>query len=140
VAGATTCALAHRKVLRELLRIVGAPTMQPIAGGYYLALDLNVDFEHPFHYVMGATPRFSGGAIKEYTDQVRNGTLRIDNVPDHLNLEMLFEDGGADAYLYRQCAGPRSVLLYAFKNPHKLSDGGDWMWVKSGKFATVAGQ
>jgi hypothetical protein len=123
-----------------LLRIVGAPTMQPIAGGYYLALDLNVDFEHPPHYVMGAAPRFSGGAIKEYTDQVRNGTLRIDNVPDHFNLEMLFDGGGASAYLYRQCSSPRSVLLYVFKNPNKLTDGGDWMWVKSGKFATVAGQ
>jgi len=118
-----------------LLRLVGAGAMQPVATGYYLALDLNVDLDHPAHYVMGGTSRFAGGGLKEYTGQMRNGVLRIDNVPDHFEFEMTYEGGAASALLYRQCAGPQTVLLYVFKNPGRLADGGDFVWVKSGKFA-----
>ena len=123
-----------------VLRIVGAGAGQPIAGGYYLALDLNEDLEHPPHYVMGGSPRFAGGNIKEYTAQMQNGSLRIDNVPDHFDFEMTYDGGAASAVLYRHCQGPQTVLLYVAKNPAKLSDGGDYMWVKSGKFATATGR
>jgi hypothetical protein len=39
--------------------------------------------------------------------------------------------------LYRKCAGSQTVLLFVAKNPDKVSDGADWMWVKAGKLATV---
>jgi hypothetical protein len=29
------------------------------------------------------------------------------------------------------------VLLYVVKNPAKIHDRGDWLWVKSGKYATA---
>jgi hypothetical protein len=29
------------------------------------------------------------------------------------------------------------VLLYVVKNPTNISGGGDWLWVKSGKYPTV---
>ena len=123
-----------------LLRIVGAGAMQPVASGYALALDLNVDLDHPAHYVMGGAAKFSGGSIQDYTGQMQNGLLRVDNVPEHFDVEMTYPGGGASALIYRKCEGPQTVLLYVLKNPAKLSDGGDWMWVKSGKFATVPGR
>jgi hypothetical protein len=46
--------------------------------------------------------------------------------------------GSSSALIYRQCMWPRTVLLFVVKNPEKLSGGGDWLWVKSGKYATVA--
>jgi len=61
-------------------------------------------------------------------------------VPASFDLEMTFaggNKGASSALLYRKCAGPQTVLLYVVKNPDKVSDGADWMWVKSGKFATV---
>jgi len=29
------------------------------------------------------------------------------------------------------------VMLHVSKSPDKLSEGADWMWVRSGKFATA---
>jgi hypothetical protein len=124
-----------------LLRVVKAGTMEPVTK-FKIALDLQVDFDHPASYVIGAStvggPMFSGGHLKEYTAQVQNGVLRVDNVPDHFDLEMIFSnDGAGSAVIYRKCSGPQTVLLYVVKNIDKLSDGADWMWVKSGKYATV---
>jgi len=39
--------------------------------------------------------------------------------------------------IYRHCFAPQTVLLYVVKNPAKLSDGGDWLYVKSGKYANM---
>jgi hypothetical protein len=128
-----------------LLRVVRAGSMQPVAN-FQVALDLSVDFDHPANYVFGASSAghpatFSGGSLKEYTAQLRNGVLRVDNIPANFDLEMAFGGAGmSSATVYRHCAGPQTVLLYVVKNPDKISDGGDWMWVKSGKFATVAGR
>jgi len=41
----------------------------------------------------------------------------------------------SSSLVYRHCAGPETVLLYVVQNPDKISDGGDWMWVKSGQYA-----
>ena len=79
---------------------------------------------------------FSGGGLKEYTSQLRNGVLRLENVPDHFDLELSFGTPGTSSSLvYRHCAGRETVLLYVVKNDDKISDGGDLMWVKSGKYA-----
>ena len=129
-----------------LFRPVRAGSMQPLSN-FQVALDLNYDMEHPAHYVMGTSPSgrtvFSGGSLKEYTAQMQNGVLRVENVPDHFDVEMTFAGGNAgasSALIYRHCAGPQTVLLFVVKNPDKVSDGADWMWVKSGKFATTSGR
>ena len=126
-----------------LMRFVKAGSMQPLSD-FQVALDLAYDQDHPPHYVMGGSPSgrtvFSGGHLKEYTAQIQNGVLRIPDVPASFDLEITFaggNKGAGSALLYRKCAGPQTVLLYVVKNPDKLSDGADWMWVKSGKFATV---
>jgi hypothetical protein len=126
-----------------LIRFVAAGSMQTLSN-FQVALDLGFDPGNPPHYVMGGSPSgrtvFSGGSLREYTGEIRNGVLRIDNVPSVFDLEMTFaggNQGASSAVLYRKCAGPQTVLLFVLKNPGKVSDGADWMWVKSGKFATV---
>lgn len=125
-----------------VLRVVRAGTMEPVTK-YQVALDLNIDLEHPPHQEFGVSSAdhpasFSGGAIKEYTSQLRNGILRVPNISMVFDLEFAFGGAGmSGGYMYRHCSGPETVLLYVLKNPDKISEGGDWMWVKSGKFATV---
>jgi len=124
-----------------LFRVVRAGSMEPVAQ-FQVALDLTADLEHPPSYSMGIGANghatFSGGGLHEVTAQVRNGVLRIDNAPPHFDLETAFGNAGSSsALIYRHCAGPETVLLYVVKNPNKISDGGDWLYVKSGKYATV---
>jgi hypothetical protein len=126
-----------------LMRFVKAGSMQPLSD-FQVALDLAFDPIHAPSYNMGGSPSgrtvFSGGHLKEYTAQIQNGVLRIDNVPAVFDFEMTFaggNQGASSAMLYRKCSGPQTVLLYVVKNPDKVSDGGDWIWVKSGKFAAV---
>jgi hypothetical protein len=128
-----------------LMRFVRAGSLQPLTD-FQVALDLQFDVNNPPHYVMGGSASgktvFSGGHLKEYTAQMQNGILRIDNVPQVFDVEVTFaggNKGAGSATLYRKCAGPQTVLLYMVKNPDKLSDGADWVWVKSGKLATVPG-
>jgi hypothetical protein len=124
-----------------LLRIVKAGSMQPLSD-FQVALDLAYDQDHPPHYIMGGSPSgrtvFSGGQLKEYTAQIQNGVLRVPNVPAMFDIEVTFaggNKGASSAVLYRKCAGPQTVLLNVIKNPGDLSQGADWIWVKSGKFA-----
>jgi len=124
-----------------LLRVVRAGSMQPVTG-VQIALDTNVDMDHMANYETrqsaSGQATFSGGALREVTGQMRNGVLRIDNAPKYFHVESWFGKAGeAGALIYRQCAGPQTVLLLVVKNPAKLSDGADWMWVKSGKFASA---
>jgi len=123
-----------------LFRILRADTMEPMTSGFQVALDTQVDLDHPASYStgLGADGRatFSGGGLHEVTGQLRNGVLRVENTPPHFNVDIYFGKGGdSSALIYRQCFGPQTTLLFVVKNPEKLSDGGDWLWVKSGKFA-----
>jgi hypothetical protein len=125
-----------------LFRVVHAGSMEPIATGFQVAVDPTVDIQHPASYTMGVGAdghvRFSGGGLHEVTAQIRNGVLRIDNVPPQFDLETAFGNAGSSSSLiYRHCFAPETVLLYVVKNPGKISDGGDWLWVKSGKYAAV---
>ncbi len=124
-----------------LLRVVQAGSMQPITG-FQVAVDKSYDVDHPPNYSFGVGTNghmtFHGGAIQEMTAQVRNGVLRIDNVPAMFDLELAFGTAGSSsAVVYRKCETPETVLLFVVKNPAKISDGSDWLWVKSGKYATV---
>lgn len=126
-----------------LFRAVRAGSMAPLASGFQVAVDKTVDLDHPASYKLGVGPgghmTFSGGGLKELTSQLQSGVLRIDDAPVHFDLELAFGNGGStSALIHRQCFGPQTVLLYVVKNPDKLSDGTNyWLWVKSGKYATL---
>jgi hypothetical protein len=122
------------------LRVVHAGSMEPVTG-FQIAIDTTRnDVDHPPHYTMGlgANGRrtFSGGGLHEATAQLRNGVLVIENAPPQFDVELAFgKAGDSSALIYRQCFAPQTALLFVVKNPDKLSDGGDWLWVKSGKYA-----
>jgi hypothetical protein len=67
---------------------------------------------------------------------VQNGVVRIADMPEHFTIDMDFgAPGGSMALIYRKCPFPESLLLHVVKNAAKMSDGGEWLWVKSGKYA-----
>jgi hypothetical protein len=126
-----------------LFRVVKAGSMEPILSGFQVALDLNLATEPRPSYTIGLSREgratFSGGGLHEVTSQMRNGVLRIDNPPDHFDLETASGNGGSgSALIYKQCFAPQTVLLYVVKDPDKLSDGGEFLWVKSGKYAAAS--
>jgi hypothetical protein len=125
-----------------VLRIVHAGTMEPITSGFQVGADLAVATEPPPHYDIHMSrdghTTFSGGGLHEIVSPTRNGVFRIDDIPAQFEMDIEFGDhGSARANLYRQCFAAQTVLLYVVKNPANISDGGDWLWVKSGKYATV---
>lgn len=113
-----------------LFKVVQAGALQPITG-FKIGVDRQIDPNHMPSYVMGGSKVFSGGNIQDLTSQLRNGALHIDNAPPQFEMELLFgQSGAASALIYRQCFGPETTLLLVVKNPQKLSDGADWLWVK----------
>jgi hypothetical protein len=135
-------ATPSRNSCTVLLRTVHAGSMEPMTTGFQVAVDLTVDTEHPASYKMGAGPggkaTFAGGGLKELTSQLKNGVLRIDNAPEKFDVETAYGTGEFNGVLiYRQCFGPQTVLLHVVNDPAKLSDGGYWLWVKSGKYAKL---
>jgi hypothetical protein len=123
-----------------LFKVVKAGTMEPITHGFQVAADLLVATEGTPSYVFGVggpgPATFKGGGIHEVTSQLRNGVLRLDNAPAKFALAVDFgSNGSADAdMIYRQCYAPQTVLLLVVKDTAKISDGADWIWVKSGKY------
>jgi hypothetical protein len=99
-------------------KVVQAGTMKPIPP----TLSVKVDI---------------GGAMHPLVSPTHNGVYRIPNVPPNFNIETSFGDSSGDSFalIHRQCFGPETVLLYVIKNPAKATDGGDYYWVKSGKYA-----
>jgi hypothetical protein len=125
-----------------VFRVVKAGSMEPIASGFQVAVDMNLANKAMPSYTIGLSREghatFSGGGLHEVTSQIRNGVLRLDNVPDHFDLETAFGNGGSgSALIYKQCFAPQTVLLYVITNPDKLSDGAEFLWVKSGRYATT---
>lgn len=113
-----------------VFKVVQAKTLQPLLN-FKIGLDRQIDPNHMPAYTMGGSATFSGGNIKDVSGQLRNGTLHIDNAPPQFDVELLFgQAGAASALIYRQCFGAETTLLYVVKNPQKMSDGGDWLWVK----------
>lgn len=125
-----------------LLRVVQAGSMQPVTG-FQLAIDTAVDQNHMPSYTTpptsGGQVRFEGGNMREITNRVHNGTVRLENVPPYFYIMAHFANnaGEAASMIYRHCAGPRTVLLFVLKNASRVGEGGDWLWVKSGKFAAA---
>ena len=102
-----------------VFKVVMMGTMQPITSGYELGLSLDQDPSSP---------------TKPVTSQLHNGSLVIPNAPPLINLSLNFGDGGgADAFIHRQCFGPKTILYFIVKNPGKITDATDWLWSKTGK-------
>jgi hypothetical protein len=127
-----------------LLRVVRAGAMTPIVNRLQVAIDTTYNVDNPPHYVYGmgtdGSQTFSGGGIHEITSQIHNGMVRIDNPPSYFNLAVNLMKpgfGAGEGLIYRQCFAPTTVLLYVVKDPDNPSAGGDFLWVKSGKYATV---
>ncbi len=73
-----------------------------------------------------------------HTDQIHNGTLRIDNPPAYFmfGVNIPTPNHGADVGLiYRQCFVPVTVLYDVIKDPSNPADGGVWLYAESGKYA-----
>jgi hypothetical protein len=127
-----------------LFRVVQAVTMAPITSGYGTGLDLNQSFSGSKTTVkedMQGNVSFSGGTIRDVMSQFQNGILRIPDAPPHFTLDVEFGQAnggtGYTALIYRQCFRPETVLLLVINNKEG-SGSGDWLWVKSGKYSTIA--
>ena len=73
---------------------------------------------------------------------VRSATtsLRIENPPAYFNFATNFIQPGHGAgigLIYRQCFAPITMLYYVLKDPNDPGAGGDFLYAKSGKYATV---
>lgn len=126
---------ASKNACTVLFKVVEAGTLKPVTSGFQAAIDTQVDVDHMPSYSMGigqgGRVTFSGGHLHEVTGQMQNGVLRIENAPPQFNMELAFGTGGdSSALIYRQCFSPETTLLFVVKNRQKLSDGGDWLWVK----------
>ena len=128
-----------------LVRVVAAKSMTPIDRKYQAAIDTTYDQNNPTppHYEFGVgadgTSTYSGGGLHEITNQIRNGMLRIDNPPAYFmfGVNIPTPNRGADVGLiYRQCFAPVTELYDVIKDPSNPADGGDWLYAKSGKYAT----
>jgi hypothetical protein len=118
-----------------LVKFVRAGSLQPITSGFQFALDKTYDVDHPPSYSTGVGVNghltYAGGGIRELTADFRNGVLRIDDAPKEFYVNAAFGNGGeSGGLLYRKCSRPQTELLLVVKNPAKLSDGTDWLWVK----------
>ena len=127
-----------------LLHVVAAKTMMPINRKYQVAIDTTFDQDHPSPYTFGVgddgTATFSGGAIHEITNQLRNGMLRVDNPPPYFTFTVNVptpHEGAAGGYIYRQCFAPVTNLYYVLKDPSDPGKGTDYLYAKSGKYAAV---
>ena len=127
-----------------VLRVVAAKTMAPITRRWQVAIDTTYNIDSPPAYSFGVgndgTATFSGGGLHEITSQVHNDMLRIDNPPAYFNLSMNVVQPGHGAgvgLIYRQCFAPVTMLYYVLKDPNDPGQGGDFLYAKSGKYASV---
>lgn len=127
-----------------VVRVVAAKTMAPITRRWQAAIDTTYDMDHPPAYTFGVgndgTATFSGGGLHEITSQIHNDMLRIDHPPAYFNLSMNVVQPGHGAGLgliYRQCFAPVTMLYYVLKDPDDPGQGGDFLYAKSGKYASV---
>ncbi len=127
-----------------MLRVVAPKTMAPITRRWQAAIDTTYDVDHPPAYSFGVgndgTSTFSGGGLHEITSQIQNDMLRIDNPPAYFNLSINVVQPGHGAgigLIYRQCFAPVTMLYYVLKDPNNPGQGGDYLYAKSGKYASV---
>jgi hypothetical protein len=130
-----------------VVQAVAAKTMAPINRHYQAAIDTNYDQSNPPHYEFGVatdgTTTFSGGGLHEITDQVHNGIFSIVNPPAYFMLGVYFpipNRGGDVNLVYRQCFAPVTMLYEVVNDPANPDDAREWLYAKSGKYATPPAQ
>jgi len=133
---------ASKNACTMAFRVVRAGTMEPVADGVQVGVDLKLATETNPHYNIGAgeggKATFAGGGLHEVTAMAHDGVFRVENVPEVFEMDLEFGAGGATAAkVYRQCFAPQTVLLYVVKDPANVEAGGGWLWVKAGKFAAI---
>jgi hypothetical protein len=106
-----------------LLRIVRGRTMTPVTEGFKLLLSLNPE---------------RSGTFRDVTPQFQNGILRIDNPPPLFGIQFDYGPSAVQVDIVRQCFRPQTVLLLVITNGQDFSQGVDFLWAKSGKYATIA--
>jgi hypothetical protein len=126
-----------------LFRVVRAGSLELLTSGFQTAIDLAVDPARPPRYILGVTPEghvtFAGGELHEVTEEFHNGVLRIEHAPAQFEIDTEFGNGGsAHALVYRRCYGPETTLLFVVNNPEQLDQGGQWLWVRSGRRVAAA--
>ena len=125
-----------------VVRVVQAKTMTPISH-IQVAIDTAIYPDNaPPSYTFGVaddgTTTYSGGHVLEITNRARNGVVRLGLPPDHFQIGVNTIEphrGGSVGLVYRQCFAPTTVLLYVVKDYGQPTESGDWLWVKSGKYA-----
>ena len=129
-----------------LVHVVAPKTMAPLNRKFQAAIDTTYDPNNPNPpgYTFGVgddgTSTYSGGGLHEITNQVRNFTLRIDNPPAAFSFGINVPTphyGATTGLIYRQCFAPVTNLFYIVKDPSKPGAGGDYLYAKSGKYATA---
>ena len=110
-----------------------AGTLQSVTGGFQLAIDTQVDLDHPAAYKIGLSEdghsHFSGGGLHEVTADFKNGVLTLPNPPKFFDVEAAFGPGhAASALIQRHCFGAQTRLVYVLDNPQTGVEGGDWLW------------
>ncbi len=128
-----------------VLRVVQAKTMTPIQH-IQVAIDSSYNQDNPPHYNFGVhddgSQTYSGGGVREITAMVHNGTVRLGNPPPYFMLGVNTihpGHGGSLGLVYRQCFAPTTVLLYVVRDFGQPTEAGDFLWVKSGKYASAMG-
>ncbi|HZB89646.1 MAG TPA: hypothetical protein VE291_13385 [Terracidiphilus sp.] len=121
-----------------VFRVVRAGSMMPLTSGFQTAIDLTLNGKQLPSYSIGISPEgyvtFDGGGLHEVTRDFRDGALRIEHAPAQFEIDTEFGNAGAGhALIYRQCFAPETTLVFVVKNPGRLSDGGQWLWLKSVK-------
>lgn len=129
-----------------VVRVVAARTMAPINRKFQAAIDLtyNPDSPTPPSYVFGVgddgTSTYAGAGLHEITNQIRNGIVRLENPPAQfmfgINIPTPHRGAGV-GLIYRQCFAPVTVLYDIIKDPNNPADGSDYLYAKSGKYATA---
>ncbi len=124
-----------------VLRVVNAKTMTPITH-IQVAIDTTYNVDNPPHYEFGVhddgSQSYSGGGIHEITNMVHNGMVRLGAPPAYFMLgvnPIAPGHAGGMGLVYRQCFAPTTVLLFVVKDYGTPSQDGDFLWVKSGKYA-----
>jgi hypothetical protein len=125
-----------------VLKVVQAKTMTPVTN-IQVAIDTTYKEDNPPHYVFGVrddgSQSYSGGGIREITNMVHNGVVRLGTPPAVFGLGVNHirpGHAGSAGIMYRQCFAPTTVLLYVVKDIDTPNENADWLYVKSGKYAT----
>ena len=138
--------VAQKNSCTVLFRVVHEKTLEPVRSGFQVALMTGDVVNHPPRLEIGlGTDGRAHFSAYEVTGQLRDGVLRIPNVPKdfEIYLHMINADGGGESLMHRECFHPEQVLLAVV--PATKGKPGDppvlshWLWVKSGPLATVPG-